>query len=36
VEGITPPSIPGAKLVKFDHWPKSLKNIAIEMAKQAE
>jgi hypothetical protein len=36
VEGITPPSIPSAKLVKFDQWPKSLKNIAIEMAKQAE
>ena len=36
VEGITPPSISGAKLVKFDQWPKSLKNIAIEMAKQAE
>jgi len=36
VEGITPPSIPAAKLVEFDQWPKSLKNIAIEMAKQAE
>jgi hypothetical protein len=28
--------IPAAKLVKFDQWPKSLKQIAIEMAKQAE
>ena len=36
VEGITPPMIPAAKLVKFDQWPKSLKQIAIEMAKQAE
>lgn len=36
VEGIAPPSIPDGKLVKFDQWPKSLKNIAIEMAKQAE
>ena len=36
VEGITLPKIPDAKLVKFDQWPKSLKNIAIEMAKQAE
>ena len=36
VEGITPPTIPGAKLVNFDQWPKSLKSIAIEMAKQAE
>ena len=36
VEGITAPKIPGGKLVTFDQWPKSLKNIAIEMARQAE
>ena len=36
VKGITPPEIPGAKGVTFDQWPKSLKEIAIEMAKVAE
>ena len=36
VKGITPPEIPGAKSVPFDQWPKSLKEIAIEMAKVAE
>ncbi|MEC7565003.1 MAG: hypothetical protein VX738_04900 [Planctomycetota bacterium] len=36
VEGITAPRIPGSKVVTFDQWPKSLKSIAIEMAKQAE
>lgn len=32
VEGITAPKIPGAKSITFDQWPKSLKDIAIEMA----
>lgn len=36
VEGITAPQIPGAKRVTFDVWPRSLKDLAIEMAKQAE
>lgn len=36
VEGITAPTIPGAKTVTFDAWPKSLKDIAVEMAKLAE
>ncbi len=33
VEGITEPKIPGATSVTFTTWPKSLKTIAIEMAK---
>jgi len=36
VEGITNPRIPEAKSVTFDRWPKSLKEMAIEMAKLAE
>ena len=36
VEGITNPRIPDAKSVTFDRWPKSLKEIAIEMARLAE
>ncbi len=36
VQGITAPKIPGTKRVTFDQWPKSLKAIAVEMAKQAE
>ena len=36
VKGITAPKIPGAKSISFDRWPKSLKEIAIEMAKLAE
>jgi hypothetical protein len=36
VEGITVPKIPGAKIVTFDQWPKSLKDIAVEMAELAE
>ena len=36
VKGITAPEIPGAKCVSFDQWPKSLKDMAIEMAKRAE
>jgi len=35
-KGITAPKIPGAKSVEFDKWPKSLKDIATEMAKLAE
>ena len=33
VEGIEPPGIPGAKMIAFDQWPKSLKQLAISMAK---
>ena len=36
VKGITAPEIPGAKSITFDKWPKSLKDIAAEMAKLAE
>ena len=36
VRGITAPEIPGAKSVTCKQWPKSLKEIAIEMAKLAE
>lgn len=36
VKGITAPNIPGAKSVTFDKWPKSLKDIAVQMAKLAE
>jgi len=36
VEGITAPTIPGAKSVTFEKWPKSLKDIAVQMAKLAE
>jgi hypothetical protein len=36
VEGITAPKIPGAKSITFDKWPKSLKDIAAEMAKLAD
>ena len=36
VEGITNPRIPSAKSVTFDQWPKSLKEIAVEMARLAE
>jgi len=35
-EGLTVPKIPGAKSIAFDKWPKSLKDIAIQMAKLAE
>ncbi len=35
VKDITAPSIPNAKVVALDAWPKSLKTIAEEMAKQA-
>jgi hypothetical protein len=36
VEGITAPMIPGAKGTSFDQCPKSLKNIAAELARMAE
>ena len=36
VQGITHPSIPDAKSVTFDRWPKSLKEIAIQLARLAE
>ena len=36
VNGITAPKIQGAKSITFDKWPKSLKDIAVEMAKLAE
>lgn len=36
VDGITTPRIARAKRVTFDHWPKSLKDVAIEMAKLTE
>jgi len=36
VEGVTAPKIPGAKMVTFDQWPKSLKEIAVEMAELAK
>lgn len=32
VNGITVPSIPGAKRINFQQWPKSLKEIAVEAA----
>ena len=34
VEGITVPKLPGAKMVTFDQWPKSLREIAISFARQ--
>jgi hypothetical protein len=36
VEGITNPKIPNGKGATFHQWPKSLKEIAIEMARLAE
>jgi len=36
VKGITAPSIQNGKSVIFEAWPKSLKNIATEMAKAVE
>ena len=35
VEGITTPNIPGAKRITIDQWPKSLKDVAAELAKLA-
>ena len=32
VEGIIAPRIAGAKMVAFEQWPESLKNLAAEMA----
>jgi hypothetical protein len=34
VEGITIPKLPGSKMVTFDQWPKSLREIAISFARQ--
>lgn len=31
VDGITAPSIPGAKQVTFDSWPESLKEVAVQL-----
>lgn len=36
VENLSKPSISDAKSVTFDRWPKSLKEIAVEMARLAE
>ena len=36
VEGITAPEIPGTRSITFASWPKSLRDLAIEMAKLAE
>ena len=36
VEGITTPSLPGARSVTFDAWPKSLETLAAELAKLVE
>jgi sialate O-acetylesterase len=36
VEGITSPKIPGGKSTSFDQWPKSLKSIAVALAKSAK
>lgn len=36
VEGITVPSIPGAKLVAFDNWPKSLKELGTQLGQLAK
>ncbi len=35
-EGITTPSIPGGKEVSFEAWPKSLKDLATQMAGQVK
>ncbi|MEK6256734.1 MAG: hypothetical protein N2C13_05385, partial [Chloroflexota bacterium] len=36
VNGITEPKVPDAKSIKFDEWPRSLKDIATEMSKLVE
>ncbi|MDT8391848.1 MAG: sialate O-acetylesterase [Lentisphaeria bacterium] len=36
VPGLAAPKIPGAKRVTFETWPKSLKELAVSMAAQAE
>lgn len=36
VEGITTPSIPGAKSVTFDAWPRSVEGLAAALAEQAD
>jgi hypothetical protein len=35
VEGITVPKLSGAKVITFDQWPKSLREIAISFAEEA-
>ena len=34
VDGITVPKLPGTKMVTFDQWPKSLKEMAVSLAKK--
>ncbi|MFT7632211.1 MAG: sialate O-acetylesterase [Mariniblastus sp.] len=36
VEGIKTPGIGGAKMIEFDQWPKSLKDLATRMAQMAK
>ena len=36
VEGITVPEIPGARSITFEQWPKSLKDIAVELAQLSQ
>ena len=36
VEGITSPNLPNAKSTNFNQWPKSLKQIAIELGEKAK
>lgn len=36
VEGITTPNIPGQRAVSFDQWPKSLQELAVELAQLAK
>ena len=36
VEGITVPEIPGAGSITFEQWPKSLKDIAVELAQLSQ
>lgn len=36
VEGITAPALPQAEKVTFGEWPRSLKELATEMAKQVD
>ena len=36
VEGVIVPDIPGARSVTFEQWPKSLKDIAVELAQLAQ
>jgi hypothetical protein len=36
VEGISIPKIPGAQSASFDQWPKSLRSLAVALAKRAQ